>query len=95
MTGPLFEWDTEKASANIRKHGIAFERAITAFTDAFAVEAVDSREDYGEERIHLIGMSGGILLHVTYTERASRIRIISARLAGKIEQDYYYRENSY
>ncbi|MGB5085693.1 MAG: BrnT family toxin [Methylocystis silviterrae] len=39
-------------------------------------------------------MCDGSLLHVTYTERGERIRIISARRAERHEQDYYYRENS-
>jgi uncharacterized protein len=70
---------------------------VTDFTillDPFAVERLDTRENYGEERINLIGMCDGVLIHVTYTERGERIRIISARRAEKHEQDDYYRENS-
>jgi len=55
---------------------------------------LDDREDYGEERINLIGMCDGVVIHVTYTERGERIRIISARRAEKHEQDDYYRKNS-
>lgn len=62
--------------------------------DHFAIEAIDDREEYGEERINLIGMCEGVLLHVTYTERGERIRIISARRAERHEQDYYYRTNA-
>lgn len=54
----------------------------------------DDREDYDEERVNLLGMCDGVLLHVTYTERGERIRLISARRAEKHEQDYYYSENS-
>jgi uncharacterized DUF497 family protein len=89
-----FEWDDEKAEANWRDHGIAFQEAIKAFTDPFGVERIDDREDYGEERIQLVGMCEGVLLHVTYTERGERIRLISARRAERHEQDDYYRENS-
>jgi uncharacterized protein len=64
------------------------------FRDTFAVERIDDREDYAEERINLIGMCDGVLVHVTYTERDQRIRIISARRAERHEQDDYYRENS-
>ncbi len=39
-------------------------------------------------------MCDGAILHVTYTERAEHIRLISARRAEKHEQDHYYRENS-
>jgi len=89
-----FEWDEDKATANQRAHGVAFHQALPAFRDPFAVEHIDDREHYGEERINLIGMCGNILVHVTYTERGGRIRIISARRAERHEQDSYYRENS-
>lgn len=95
MTGELFEWDDEKAAANLRAHGVSFQDAVLVFRDTFAVERIDGREDYGEERLNLVGQCGGILLHVTYTEREDRIRIISARLAEKYEREDYYRENSF
>ena len=65
-----------------------------AFRDSFRVERIDDRENYGEERIRLLGMCRGTILHVTYAERGECIRIISARRAEKHERDYYYRENS-
>lgn len=58
------------------------------------MERIDDRQEYGEERTNLVGMSDGLLGHVTYTERNDRIRIISARRAERHEQDDYYRENS-
>ena len=65
------------------------------FDDPFAVERLDDREDYGEERSIIIGMAAGnSLLFVVYTERKGRIRIISARRATKREQDDYFRQNS-
>jgi uncharacterized protein len=91
---PEFEWDEDKAAVNWREHGIAFHEAIKGFRDPFAVERLDDREDCGEERINLIGMCDGVVIHVTYAERGERIRIISARRAEKHEQDDYYRENS-
>src|SRR4030088_1480457 len=90
----LVEPDEDKAAFNWREHGLEFDEAIRVFQDPFAVERLDTREDYGEERINLIGMCDGVLIHVTYTERGERIRIISARRAEKHEQDDYYRENS-
>jgi uncharacterized DUF497 family protein len=42
----------------------------------------------------MIGMSEGMLLHLTYTHRGASIRIISARQAQGYEQNYYYRENA-
>jgi uncharacterized DUF497 family protein len=89
-----FEWDDDKEAINWREHGVAFHHAVKTFRDPFAVEWIDAREDYGEERINLVGMCDGVLIHVTYTERGERFRLISARRAEKHEQDDYYRENS-
>ncbi len=36
-----FEWDPEKAAANLAKHGVSFDEAITAFDDPFALIADD------------------------------------------------------
>ncbi|MGA2487469.1 MAG: BrnT family toxin [Roseiarcus sp.] len=90
----VFEWNAEKAAVNQRVHGVAFEHAIKAIADAFAIAWIDDRKAYGEERINLLGMCDGALLHVTYTERGQNIRIISARRATRNEQDHYFRENS-
>jgi len=89
-----FEWDDTKAAENVRDHGVSFAHAVRTFCDPFAVEWIDLREDYGEERIILLGMIANQILTVVYTERAERIRIISARRATKNEQDLYYRENA-
>lgn len=89
-----FEWDAVKAARNFRDHGVMFDQAAKAMIDPFAIEVIDDREAYDEERINLMGMCDGVLLHVTYTERGERIRIISARRAERHEQDEYYRENS-
>ena len=88
-----FEWDDDKAAANVRKHGVSFEQAALAFRDLFAVEWLDMREGYGEERIILVGTSQGQILAVVYTEREERIRIISARRATKHEKDTYFHQN--
>ena len=58
------------------------------------VEILDEREDYGEERVLLLGMVEGQLLSVIYTERKGRFRLISARRASKDEQDHYFTKNS-
>lgn len=89
-----FEWDNAKAAANFRKHGVTFEQAAYAFRDPFGVEWIDEKTSYGEDRVILLGMSGGQILSVVYTERNERIRIISARRATKHEKDKYYRQNA-
>jgi uncharacterized DUF497 family protein len=89
-----FEWDDDKAAENLRDHGVSFEQATFAFNDPFAVEWIDERESYDEERCILLGMTNGQVLTVVYTERNERIRFISAWRATKHEQDYYYRQNA-
>jgi hypothetical protein len=89
-----FEWDDAKAKTNLNSHGVSFSLAKSVFRDVFAVEFVDDRED-GEERFVTIGMADGeVLLSVVYTERAERIRIISARRATQNEQDEYFEKNA-
>ncbi len=90
-----FEWHHAKAEANLQAHGVSFEFAKTMFKDPFAIERLDDRQDYGEERFVLIGMAEGkVLLFVAYTERGERIRLISARRATQYEQEDYFRQNA-
>jgi uncharacterized protein len=88
-----FEWDDDKATQNIVRHGVGFDVARLAFDDPFAVEGVDDREDYGEDRFALLGMVESHLLHVTFTYRGGRTRIISARAAEPYEHRRYHEEN--
>ena len=69
--------------------------AKTVFSDPFAIERPDDREEYGEERFVMVGAAEGkALLFVAYTEREERIRIISARRATQNEQNDYSRQNA-
>jgi uncharacterized protein len=52
-----YEWDSGKAVANRRKHGVDFEDAIAALKDPNRLEAIDTRFAYDEERIQVIGMA--------------------------------------
>lgn len=88
-----FEWNRAKAKDNCAKHGVSFELAEKVFKDPFAVEFLDDRQDYGEQRFVIIGMVSGYLLYVAYTEGNDVIRIISARRATKHEQETYLQEN--
>jgi uncharacterized DUF497 family protein len=85
-----FEWDGSKAKANLDKHGVSFETAKHAFEDPFALEFLDDRFDYGEERFVLIAMTRAGLLAVVHVERGGTVRLISARRATGAEQDAYF-----
>lgn len=81
-----YSWDPRKAAANEEKHGVRFEEAQAAFRDPLAVERVDNRWDYGEERRVLIGQAGEKTLSVCYTQRGDTKHLISARLASREER---------
>ena len=87
---PSFEWNEDKASANIRKHQVGFDEAATVFLDPLARTMIDQEHSQSETRFVTIGMSAlGRLLVVVNTERGRRIRIISCRRATGRERDYY------
>lgn len=85
-----FEWDDYKDKANQRKHGISFEEAKTIFQDPFSVTINDQIHSFDEDRFIDIGLSNKLrLLVVVYTERGSKIRLISSRKATTKEQKNY------
>ena len=86
-----FEWDEIKRRTNIRDHGIDFLDAALIF-EADTLDWIDDREDYGEERIIALGLSGLTVLRVTYTLRGDTVRIISAQKASKHDQKRFYKE---
>jgi len=91
MRNDQFEWDDAKAEANFRKHKVRFEHAAEACEDPFALIDLDDSQDYGEDRLILIGRAVDGVLTVIYTERNGRIRIISAREANDHERRNYHR----
>lgn len=45
----LFEWDSRKAAANARKHGVGFELAAEAFLDLFNITIFDREHSTDED----------------------------------------------
>jgi uncharacterized DUF497 family protein len=84
-----FEWDEEKAQTNLKKHGVLFETAAKVFLDDNRIEIYDEANSIEEDRYITIGLAGDILF-VVYTERGTKIRLISARLANARERRVYY-----
>jgi hypothetical protein len=86
----LFEWDSAKATKNIKIHGVSFDEASTAFKDTLSLTIYDPLHSDEEDRQILIGNSyKNRLLVVVHTERGDKIRIISARKATKNEKKQY------
>ena len=94
-----FDWDTNKAKANRKKHGIGFEQASTIFIDPRMISVFDAEHGEHEDRWATVGIdTNGILLVVIHTFQqvdadCCRIRIISARKATRKESKQYQEEN--
>jgi len=87
-----FAWDKEKAAANLKKHGVSFEEAQTAFADYSALLIPDPDHSDDEDRFVLLGLSAELAMLVVchcYRENDAQIRIISARKATKKESAIY------
>ena len=88
--GMIFEWDTSKNQANIRKHGVSFETAQRIF-EGPVLTWLDDRKDYGEDRYISVGKVESVaLIVVAHTSRDDRIRLISARPAARKERQAYH-----
>jgi uncharacterized DUF497 family protein len=85
-----FSWDERKASANLRKHCVRFEEAVTVFVDPLARMYDDPDHAAAEARFLLVGHSlAGRLLLVVHAEKHDTIRIISARQPTRRERRAY------
>lgn len=92
--GYVFEWDSEKARRNVRKHGVTFDEASTVFGDPLAILMPDPDHSEAEQRYVLLGMSNRRrLLVVAFAERPPRTRLISARRATRQERRRYEEES--
>jgi uncharacterized DUF497 family protein len=85
-----FQWEKDKAAANISKHGVSFEEASTVFGDPLSRTIPDPLHSEGEHRSVTVGLSATTrFLVVIHTDRNDTIRIISARRATPRERRVY------
>ena len=91
MSQIRFEWDSQKAASNEKKHGISFEEAQSVFFDEQALLLEDPQPRQEEERFILLGLSASLRLLVVVHALRERdvIRIISARKATRKETREY------
>ena len=92
MNSLKFEWDTRKATANLKKHGISFDEAKSAFFDEQAKLIDDPDHSEEEDRFILLGLSHSLRIVVVchcYRGDDDVIRIISARKATTRELKEY------
>ena len=85
-----FEWNPDKARSNLKKHEVSFNEASTVFNDPLSMTFPDPNHSYSEDRYVIIGLSSaGRILVIPHTDRADRVRIISAREATRNERRFY------
>lgn len=84
-----FEWD-EGNSDKPKKHGLTLTETEEAFFDENKIIFTDWKHSKTEQRITLLGKTKrGSLLNITYTVRAMKIRIITARPINRKEVQLY------
>ncbi|SCX35898.1 BrnT family toxin [Agrobacterium rosae] len=85
------EFDPAKDAKNIAKHGVSLQAAENFDWDS-AFEREDDRFDYEEVRFVALGMIGGRLHVLAFTEGShdDAIRAISLRPAEKHEARFYH-----
>jgi uncharacterized protein len=90
-----FEWDPQKAEANLGTHGVSFAEAVTVLEDDFALTREDPDAD-DEVRFVTLGLSSlANLLVVVYVYRGPDIiRVISAWKANKRQREAYEEDRS-
>lgn len=85
-----FEWDPDKAAANLEFHAVSFEEAATVFGNPLSVTFYDPDHSEDEDRYLTFGESDdNRLLVVVHTDREESIRIISARPTTRREKQQY------
>ena len=87
-----FEWDEAKNRANIRRHKIDLADVPPVFDGPMFV-SLDTRRDYGEDRLIGIGFLHAAVVLVVFAERENdTIRIVSARKAERHERERFRKE---
>ena len=78
-----FEWDPDKAAANLEKHGVDFVEASTIFGDPLEVTIPDPNHSEGETRFLSLGRSAESRILVRHRrERLGAQLAEYARLRG-------------
>jgi uncharacterized DUF497 family protein len=86
----IFEWDPEKARENEQNPGVSFLEASEVFSDDHSSSVPDPDHSIAEARFLIFGISKqGRHRVVSYTERAERLRLISARQMTSRERRAY------
>jgi len=86
----MFDWDQGNTVKNLIKHGVECRQAEESFLDENSLILDDTGHSTSERRYLLIGKDHqGVVLYVVFTQRNSKVRVISARVANKKERRFY------
>jgi uncharacterized DUF497 family protein len=86
-------YDSAKNDSNIQKHGLSVAEA-RLLEWGTALEWIDGRKNYGEERRIALALMKQRLYYVAYVELKIGIRVISLRKANIREVKKYEKENN-
>ena len=85
-----FEWDPQKAAANVKRRRISFDEAASVLEDPLSTTYPDEAHSEEETRFLTVGASHrGRVLVVAHMDRNDTIRIITARRATRREREFY------
>lgn len=85
-----FEWDAGNERKNQDKHGVSKSESEQVFFNAPLLLLNDMKHSEQEVRFHALGKTDEArLLHITFTIRADKLRVISARPMHRKEKKHY------
>jgi len=85
-----FDWDAGNERKSQDKHGVSKYEAEQVFFNAPLLLLDDEKHSESEQRFHAFGKTDAArLLHVTFTIRKNKLRVISARDMHKKEKKVY------
>lgn len=86
-------FDPAKNEQNIAERGISFELAADIDWETAQIRE-DTRKDYGETRLFILGMIRDRLHALVITPRGDDVRVVSLRKANKKEQILYEKQKA-
>lgn len=85
-----FEWDSGNERKSLDKHSVTKLEAEEVFFNVPILLLDDSKHSESEPRFHALGKTdAGHPLHITFTIRTNKLRVISARPMHKKEKTHY------
>ncbi len=89
------EWDEANRQKNWKKHRVSMKECEQMFFNMPRIVWKDTKHSTGEERFIVLGKTNAARgLHVVYTVRRRKIRVISARDQNKKERSFYANQNN-